>query len=125
MKEIWKMASLRIKISLTLFCVALIASIVGLFILKSEMRVISWVCIVVALAIDYWVVIEENFKLNEESFLKDYEIIELRYSYRQMGKYIDSLDIEELKDIELRIENELSDIKIRKDHKKSKKWQSK
>lgn len=125
MKEIWKMASLRIKISLILSYVALIASIVGFFILKSEMRVISWVCVVVALAIDYWVVIEENFKLNEESFLKDYEIIELRYSYRQMGKYIDSLDIEELKDIELRIENELSDIKIRKDRKKSKKWQSK
>lgn len=125
MKEKWKMTSLRTKIALTLSFVALIALIVGCFILKSEMRVVCWTCIVGVWAIDYWVVIEENFKLNEESFLKDYEIIELRYSYRQMGKYIDSLDIEELKDIELRIENELRDIKIRKDHKRSKKWRSK
>ena len=53
-------------------------------------------------------------KPNSERDIKDYEIQELRYSYRQMGKYIKRLDIPELEDIEVRIENELQDIEIKK-----------
>lgn len=71
-------------------------------------------------AIDYWIVLEENTKLRKENYLKDYEIIELRYSYRGMGRYIDRLDIKQLKDIELRIGNELRDIQIKKEHFKEK-----
>lgn len=78
------------------------------------------VCLIVVWAIDYWIVLEENVKLGKESYLKDYEIIELKYSYRGMGIYIDSLDIEQLKDIKLMIENELRDIEIKKEHMKEK-----
>ena len=61
-------------------------------------------------AINYWIITEENISLRKENHFKDYEITELKYSYRRMGIYIDWLDIEELKDIRLRIENELRDI---------------
>ncbi len=61
-------------------------------------------------AINYWIITEENIRLRKENHFKDYEITELKYSYRRMGIYIDWLDIEELKDIRLRIENELRDI---------------
>lgn len=57
-------------------------------------------------------------KLRKESYLKDCEIIELKYSYRGMGRYIDGLDIKQLKDIELRIENELRDIECKVDSRK-------
>jgi hypothetical protein len=63
-------------------------------------------------------VLEENTKLRKERYLKDYEIIELRYSYRRMGTYIDSFNIEQLEDIELRIENELRDIECKVNYRK-------
>lgn len=53
-------------------------------------------------------------KDKEKQRIKDYEIEELKYSYRQMGKYVKSFDIPELADIETRIENELRDIEVRK-----------
>lgn len=120
MRKFWKIASLKTKIALLLSLIAFISSIVGLFILKSEMRIICWSCLIVVWAINYWIVLEENVKLGKESYLKDYEIIELKYSYRRMGIYIDSLDFEQLKDIKLMIENELRDIEIKKEHMKEK-----
>lgn len=53
-------------------------------------------------------------KDKEKQRIKDYEIEELKYSYRQMGKYVKRFDIPELADIETRIENELRDIEVRK-----------
>lgn len=50
----------------------------------------------------------------KQTRIKDYEIEELKYSYRQMGKYVKSLNIPELADIEYRIENELRDIEVKK-----------
>ena len=110
MNKIWEMASLRVKIALLLSIVSFIAAIVGFFVLKSEMRIVCWTCLIVVWAINYWIAVEENIKLRKENYLKDYEIIELKYSYRGMGIYINSLDIEELKDIRLRIDNEIRDI---------------
>lgn len=40
MRKFWKIASLKTKIALLLSLIAFISSIVGLFILKSEMRFI-------------------------------------------------------------------------------------
>lgn len=118
MREFWKIANLRTKIALTLSLVAFVTAIVGCFILKSEMRVICWTCLIIVWVIDYWIILEENTKLKKESYLKDCEIIELKYSYRRMGIYIDSLDIEQLEDIKLLIENELRDIECKVDSRK-------
>lgn len=114
MKKIWKMTSLRSKIALTLSLVALIAAIVGCFILKSEMRIVCWGCLIIVWCINYSIVTEENIKLRKEQFAKDYEIDSLKWSYMRMGRYINEFHIDELSDIDFRIENELRDIEIRK-----------
>ena len=56
----------------------------------------------------------EHNDMFKKSLVKDYEINELKYSYIQMGKYVDEFEFRELSDIELRIENELRDIEIKK-----------
>lgn len=118
MKEIWKAVSFKSKIAGSLSVVAAIAAVIGMFVLKTEMRFVCWACLICVWAINYLVVFEDTVRLRKENYLKDYEIIELRYSYRQMGIYIDSLDIEQLEDIELRIENELRDIECKVDSRK-------
>lgn len=118
MREFWKMASFKSKIAFALSIVAAIAAVVGMFVLKAEMRVICWACLICVWSINYLVIFEDTVKLRKENYLKDYEIIELRYSYRGMGRYIDRLDIEQLKDIDLRIENELRDIECKVNYRK-------
>lgn len=61
--------------------------------------------------------VEETHKQRTEEVILNYTISELIYSYREMGKYIMNQDIPELRDIEGRIENELSDIAIKVKHK--------
>lgn len=120
MREFCKMANFKSKIALLLSVAAAIAAVVGMFILKTEMRFICYGCLICVWAINYLVIFEDIVKLRKENNLKDYEIKELKNSYREMGIYIDSLDIEQLEDIKLRIENELRDIEIKKEHFKEK-----
>lgn len=56
----------------------------------------------------------EANKLKKEKYLLDYEIDQLKWSYIQMGKYIDKFNLPELSDLSWRIENELKDIEIKK-----------
>lgn len=114
MKKIWKMASLRLKIALSLSLIAIVAAIVGCFVLKSEMKIICWACMIIIYCINYWIVTEENIKLRKALYANDYEIDSLKWSYRGMGRYINEFHIDELSDIDFRIENELRDIEIRK-----------
>lgn len=58
---------------------------------------------------------EEN-KLRKEKYILNYEIDQLRWSYIQMGKYIDKFNLTELSDLSWRIKNELRDIEIRKNN---------
>lgn len=116
MKKIWEMASLKAKIALSLSLVSLISAIVGCFVLKSEMRIVCWACLIIIWVINYWIITEENIKLMKEQFVKDYEINSLKWSYKGMGRYINEFKIDELSDIDVRIENELRDIEIRKQH---------
>lgn len=43
------------------------------------------------------------------------ESLDLLWSYREMGRYIDKMNIPELHDLDLRIENELQDVKVKKE----------
>ena len=49
--------------------------------------------------------------------LKDYEIDNLKWSYRGMGTYIQKYNLPEFDDLQIRIKNELNDIDIRKQNK--------
>ena len=59
---------------------------------------------------------KEVSKLRKEKYLLDYEIDQLKWSYIEMGKYIDKFNLTELSDLSWRIENELKDIEIRKNN---------
>ena len=47
--------------------------------------------------------------------LKSRECEDLKWSYQAMGRYIESMKIPELADLETRIENELRDIKVKQE----------
>lgn len=114
MRKLWKMTGKRAKVALILCLIGLICSIVGFFFLKEELRFVTWGLLLLVWALNYWVIVEENIKLRKEQFAKDYEIDSLKWSYRGMGRYINKFQIDELSDIDVRIENELRDIEIRK-----------
>lgn len=56
----------------------------------------------------------EANKLKKENWILEYEIDQLKWSYIQMGKYIDKFNLPELSDLSWRIKNELIDIEIKK-----------
>ena len=47
--------------------------------------------------------------------LKQNEVLDLLWSYREMGRYINRFKIPELEDLDLRIENEIQDVKVKKE----------
>ena len=47
--------------------------------------------------------------------LEQREVLDLLWSYRDMGRYIHRLKIPELEDLDLRIENEIQDVKVKKE----------
>lgn len=103
------------KLAVTLSIVCLVISVLNLIFWQSDfLRGTIWTLIFVVMACNYFWLFFTHNDLFKESLLKDYEISELRYSYMQMGKYIDEFEFRELSDIELRIENELKDIEIKK-----------
>lgn len=53
-------------------------------------------------------------KYSDLYLLKQREVLDLVWSYREMGSYIDRFQVPELHDLDARIEIELNDIKIRK-----------
>lgn len=60
----------------------------------------------------------DNFK-NYRMYLNYYklkkrEAADLEWSYREMGKYIKKFNLQELYDLDLRIDNEMQDISVRK-----------
>lgn len=99
--------------------VGLILAILNLIFFNSELlRVIVWMLIFMVMVLDNLLLLKWHLRKQNENLLLNYENINLRYSYIQMGEYIKRLNIAELDDIELRIENELRDIEIKK------KWQA-
>ena len=58
----------------------------------------------------------EANKLKKEKWILEYEIDQLKWSYIEMGKYIDKFNLPELSDLSWRIENELRDIEIKKNN---------
>ena len=54
-------------------------------------------------------------KYSKLYLLKQREVLELLWSYRDMGRYINGFKIPELKDLDLRIENEIQDVKVKKE----------
>ena len=103
------------KLALTLSVVCIVVSVLNLIFWHSDfLRDTIWALIFVVMACNYfWLFLTHN-DLFKKSLVKDYEINELKYSYMQMGKFVNEFEFMELPDIELRIANELRDIEIKK-----------
>ena len=95
---------------------AMVLAIVNLFLLNNCLRALVWSLIIVAFGLNIIGLLKRCEALFDENTILLYEISELQYSYKQMGRYIDNFEHADLFDIELRIINELNDIEIRKKH---------
>lgn len=93
---------------------ALAMFILKIFLGKAFLGHLGWIFFVVALIFKtFWACKIAEKSLNK-IILDEYEIDQLRYSYNEMGKYVKEFEFYELSDIDLRIENELRDIEVRK-----------
>lgn len=104
------------KIGYIVLILAIIIALIGTY--QHNTHVMSrayWITIIgyIIFIASYWIAED---KMEKDNVLYMLEISELIYSYRQMGEYIKDKDIPELEDIQVRIENELSDIAIRVKH---------
>ena len=94
---------------------ALAMFILRIFLEKAFLGHLGWIFFVVALILKtFWASKIADKSLNK-IILDEYEIDQLRYSYNEMGKYVKNFGFHELSDIDLRIENELRDIEVRKE----------
>ena len=89
-------------------------AITNLFWPNDYLRSLVWVLLIVSIGLNIIGLLDRCEELIDENLLLAYEISELIYSYKQMGKYVESLEHDDLFDIDLRIENELNDIEVRK-----------
>lgn len=88
-----------------------ILNIVG----KDIPRDIIYVLCLLGLTCNWAHVLRQYSKYSNLYLLAKQESLDLLWSYREMGRYIDNLNIPELHDLDLRIENEIRDVKVRKE----------
>ncbi len=94
---------------------AMVMFILKIFLGKAFLGYLGWIFFVVALILKtLWAGKIANKSLNK-NILDEYEIYQLRYSYNEMAKYVKNFGFHELSDIDLRIENELRDIEVKKE----------
>ncbi len=115
--EIMKKFDLREKCALVLSIIAFLIVLGNLIFWNNEIvRTIVWVIVTIVFVLDYLSLVSKYKELGKYLEIVIYEKKELVYSYKQMGKYIKRLNIDELEDIEQRIENELTDIDVKVMH---------
>ena len=102
-------------IAMALSGASFIIAVLNLMFFQSDvLRDVVFIIVFLVLGLDFLILFKMNDKEFKENILNYYEIQILRWSYIDMGRYIKDLNIPELNDIELRIENELRDIEIKK-----------
>ena len=101
-------------VALVFSVTALAVACVNLFLLNNYLRALTWSLLLISIVLNIWGLFRRCDELSDENILLLYEISELQYSYKQMGKYVESLGHDDLYDIDLGIKNELNDIEVRK-----------
>ena len=102
------------KATLAVSVLAMIIAIINIFFQVENLRTVILTLAVIVFLMNFWNILTDNFNLMNENLMLKYEIDELRYSYIQMGQYVDKFEIPELHDMDLRIETELNDIEVKK-----------
>lgn len=112
--KVLKILSKMTKIAVVISFIAIIAAVSNIFLQIQIVRIFIWAAVAIAITLDILAIEEINIKLIQEKQLLAYELDQLQWSYKEMGRYISRMDIPELADIETRIDNELRDIEIKK-----------
>ena len=94
--------------------IAIILAILYIF-GKDIPRDIIYVLYLFGLICNWAHVLRQYSKYSKLYLLAKQESLDLLWSYREMGRYIDNLNISELHDLDIRIENEIRDVKVRKE----------
>lgn len=101
-------------VSIVFAIIAMIISISNLFGASIPRDIIYLICMI-SLICNWAHAMRQYKKYLDIYLLKSKEVLDLEWSYREMGRYIKGLHIAELNDLEIRIENELNDIKVKKE----------
>lgn len=100
-------------ISIAFSIIAMIIAISNLFGASIPRDIIYLLCMISLIC--NWAHAMRRYKKYSDFFLlKQREVLDLEWSYREMGRYIEGFHVPELYDLDARIENEFNDIKIRK-----------
>ena len=101
-------------IGLILSVIAFILAILNIFWIDIPRDIIYVICCLV-ITCNWAHAIRQYSKYSGLYLLAKQESMDLLWSYREMGRYIDKMNIPELHDLDLRIENEIRDVKVRKE----------
>ena len=100
-------------VSIVFSIIAMIIAISNLFGASIPRDIIYLFCMISLIC--NWAHVMRRYKKYSDLFLlKQREVLDLVWSYREMGRYIEKFHVPELYDLDIRIENEFNDIKIRK-----------
>lgn len=100
--------------SLILSVIAFILAILNIFGTDIPRDIIYVICLL-GLTCNWAYALGKYSKYSNLYLLAKQESLDLLWSYREMGRYIEKFEIEELHDLDLRIENEIQDVKVRKE----------
>ena len=101
-------------LGLILSVTAFILAILNIFVTDIPRDIIYVICLL-GLTCNWAHAFRQYLKYSNLYLLAKQESLDLLWSYREMGRYIDKQNIPELHDLDLRIENEIQDVKVRKE----------
>lgn len=107
--------NIKSKVALILSGIALIVATINIFAPNEIRRTTVWVVVILVWVLDYMIIFQQYEKICKKLEVAQYEIENIKWSYRGMGRYIDHMNLPELDDIDIRIKNELRDIEIKKE----------
>lgn len=113
--KIFRKMNIKSKVALILSGIALIVATINIFAPNEIRRTTVWVVVILVWVLDYMIIFQQYEKICKKLEVAQYEIENIKWSYRGMGRYIDHMNLPELDDIDIRIKNELRDIEIKKE----------
>lgn len=112
----FKQLQLLNKIALICSIIAFVLSIYNIFEKSEAVRAGIYVFVIICLIANFMSVCQQRDKFSKLYILKQREVMDLRWSYEQMGRYVKRMELPELSDIEIRIANELRDISVKQEY---------
>lgn len=88
----WKKIKIRYKLAISIAIVALILSIVNLFVKNETLKIILQFTPILVLGLDCWCFIEDNQKMLERMTKQNYELHQTRYALHNLRFQINRMN---------------------------------